>query len=191
MTMTEMALPDAPRVKDGIQGTLALAFALPNGLPAEPESPPALRLIPGADTVSPTEPRPAQSGAGRAWASRLACAVVEVLAGERPAAQLLRWTTQEVYDMVARQARQLSRGNEAGGAASRIKPTVRLVRVCEPADGVVEACAVVGKGERFSAVALRLEHLQGGWRCTALEMSWPGDAVASGHSRDTSYGEPS
>jgi len=186
----EMLPPHRPRAKDGIQGTLALAFDLPNGLPAEPEASPPLRLVPPLDIQSAKRP-PVRHGTARAWAGRLACAVVEVLAGERPAPQLLRWTTEEVYDVVARRARRAGRDGELA-ASGRPKPAVRSVRVCEPAEGVVEACAVVGRGDRFSAVALRLESVEGRWRCTALEMSWPpGDGVSAGLGRDPGGGESS
>jgi hypothetical protein len=177
-----------PRAKDGIQGTLALAFDLPNGLPAEPETPHALCLVPSPATA-PGKRRPKRNGATRDWVARLACAVVEVLAGERPAAQLLRWTTEEVYDVVARRARRAGRDGALAGSG-RPKPTVRSVRVCEPTEGVVEACAVVGRGERFSAVALRLESMDGRLRCTALEMSWPpGNGRIAGLARKLTGGD--
>jgi hypothetical protein len=43
------------------------------------------------------------------------------------------------------------------------------VHVSEPADGVAEACAVVDTGPRRRAIALRLEGLDGRWRCTQLQ----------------------
>jgi hypothetical protein len=175
--------PRPLRAKDGLQGTLALTFDLPNGLPAEPEVPPALRLAPSLD-VRAANRRGDRNGPTRTWAGRLACAVVEVLAGERPATQLLRWTTDDVYDVVARRARRAGREGKLT-AFGRPKPTVRSVRVCEPAEGVVEASAVVGRGDRFSAVALRLERIDGRWRCTALEMSWPpGEGLSAGQVSD-------
>ncbi len=45
---------------------------------------------------------------------------------------------------------------------------VRRVRVCEPADGIVEACAVVVSHGRVRALAIRLEGLDGRWLVTAL-----------------------
>jgi hypothetical protein len=181
--------PRPLRAKDGIQGTLALAFDLPNGLPAEPEAPPALRLVPSLG-VKAANRRGDRNDPTRTWAGRLACAVVEVLAGERPATQLLRWTTDEVYDVVARRARRAGRHGKLV-AFGRHKPTVRSVRICEPAEGVVEACAVVGRGERFSAVALRLERVDGRWRCTALEMNWPpGEGLSAGQIGNCEGGLP-
>jgi hypothetical protein len=106
----------------------------------------------------------------RAWVARLAQALAEVTAGLRPAGQLRRWTTDEVYAQVRGRAH---RARAAGGlsqsparAASRV--VVRSVRVCEPTDGVVEACAVVDDSRRARALALRLEGTDGRWRCTSL-----------------------
>ena len=47
---------------------------------------------------------------------------------------------------------------------------VRCVRVCEPADGGVEGCAVVVVHGRVRAVAVRLEGMDGRWRATAVEV---------------------
>ena len=137
-----------------VQGTLALAFALPSGLPADPDPPP-LRLVDGL-------PEP------RSWSARIAQAVIEVMAGDRPVAQLVRWTSPEVHDQVARRARLAAR---AGSAARQAAPraVVRSVRLCSPTEGVVEASAVVSRGGRVNALALRLERADGRWRCTALE----------------------
>jgi hypothetical protein len=42
--------------------------------------------------------------------------------------------------------------------------------VCTPTDGVAEASAVIQVGRRCRALAMRLEGLDGQWRCTALEI---------------------
>lgn len=101
------------------------------------------------------------------WTGRFVQAVVEVLAGERPVAQLLRWTTDRVYADVTRRARALGRPTPAG-RRGRGRALVRSVHLCEPRDGVVEAAVHVRHGGRSRAVALRLEGLDGRWRCTAL-----------------------
>jgi Family of unknown function (DUF6459) len=100
------------------------------------------------------------------WAAHLAQAVVEVMAGARPATQILRWTTPEVYAVAARRNAVSAR---RGLPASR-RATVRSVRVCEPADGVAEACAVVIDGDRVRALAMRLVGLDGRWRIEALQI---------------------
>jgi hypothetical protein len=102
----------------------------------------------------------------RPWAGHIAQAVVEVMAGARPATQLLRWTTPEVYAVVARRASVSTRR----GLPRTRRATVRSVRVCEPADGVAEACAVVVDGERVRALAIRLVGLDGRWRVEALQI---------------------
>jgi hypothetical protein len=162
-----------------VQGTLALAFVLPSGVPAVPEVPPAalappLRLVSGAaadDVLDEVEfgPQPTPRAAlpePRGWAGRFVQAVVEVLAGDRPAAQLVRWTTMDVYDQVTSRMPAQPRDRAAGPA----RATVRSVHVYEPADGVAEVSALVRRGIRCTAIALRLEGMDGRWQCTALEV---------------------
>jgi hypothetical protein len=159
----------------GVQGTLALAFVLPSGLPAVPEPPPDLRLVPADnvafDTLALDEfgPRPtcrAALPAPRTWAGRVVQAIVEVLAGVRPATQLVRWTTDEVYEEISSRV-LAARGSDVDGPPRGV---VRSLHVSEPADGVAEVCALVRRGTRSTAVALRLEGMDGRWQCTALEL---------------------
>jgi hypothetical protein len=155
-----------------VQGTLALAFVLPNGIPAAPDPPPDLRLVPrpaaedDADAVDfGPQPTPTTAlPAARTWSARFAQAVVEVLAGDRPVSQLVRWTTTSVYDDLA----ALVVGPDGRGPAAR--GVVRSIHVSEPVDGVAEVAALVRRGARSTAVALRLEGLDGRWQCTALEL---------------------
>jgi Family of unknown function (DUF6459) len=161
-----------PRVPTtvGFQGTLALAFVLPSGLPAVPEPPPDLHLIEN-DTSSSDEfgPRPtgrAALPAPRTWAARVVQAIVEVLSGVRPATQLVRWTTEEVYEQISSRVLP-SRGAYVDGPPRGV---VRSLHVSEPADGVAEVCALVRRGARSTAVALRLEGMDGRWKCTAIEL---------------------
>ena len=100
------------------------------------------------------------------WAAHLAQAVVEVMSGARQAPQILRWTTPEVYAVVARRAAVSARR----ATAPARRAVVRSVRVCEPADGVAEACAVVLDGPRVRALAMRLVGLDGRWRIEALQV---------------------
>uniref|UniRef100_UPI00262EF298 Rv3235 family protein n=1 Tax=uncultured Pseudokineococcus sp. TaxID=1642928 RepID=UPI00262EF298 len=55
-------------------------------------------------------------------------------------------------------------------ARSQRAAVVRRVRITHPADGVVEAAAVVMDTDRVRAVALRLEGWDTRWRLTALEL---------------------
>lgn len=168
-----------------VQGTLPLAFVLPSGLPAVPQAPRDARLVDQpavAEQAAMAAARPDEreddngfdelefgpQPTARAelpdpcpWAGRLAQALVEVLAGERPLSQLVRWTTRDVYDQLAERA--------TGGAAGSVRSIVRSVHLTEPADGVAEVAAIVRRGARCFALALRLEGLDGRWQCSALE----------------------
>lgn len=97
--------------------------------------------------------------------TRIAQAVIEVVAGQRSAAQLIRHTAPTVYAMIARQSLVAARRQVPG---ARRPAVVRRVRICEPADGVVEACAVVVAHGRVRALAMRLEGLDGRWVVTVL-----------------------
>lgn len=161
----------------GIQGTLALSFVLPSGLPTEPAPVPGLRLVPPLPAEVGQEEAAADVDFGpqptgraslpdpRVWSARLVQAMVDVLSGVRPAGQLVRWTSAGVYDELGARVASTS-------AAARRQPraVVRSVHVSEPADGVAEVAACVRRGVRTTAVALRLEGLDGRWQCTALHI---------------------
>jgi hypothetical protein len=99
------------------------------------------------------------------WARQMVQVIAEVLCGQRPATQLLRWTVPEVYEQV----RSRTAARHRPGAAPLRGPRVGTVRVCQPADGVAEAAAVVHGPQRARAVALRLEGLDGRWRVTVFQ----------------------
>ena len=137
-------------------GTLALAFPpVADALP--------LRLVP------PALPRPSDAGGNppnvRVWSARLVQAIVEVFVGARPAAQLSQVTTLDVLHQLERWS-----GRFAVRRGETQHPRVVSVHVCEPGDGVAEACATVDTGPRRRAFALRLEATGAQWRCTALEL---------------------
>ncbi len=180
----ETAHADSASDGTSTQGTLALAFLLPSGVPAEPR----LRLVPEPDGLTPQSPaapqrtaRPARPIAPRTrglvpqlpsqpalpeprqWAGRFIQALVEVLGGVRPATQLVRWTSEDVYADIRRRT-------EAPRTVADRRGHVRSVHVGSPADGVAEVCALVQRGPRAMAVALRLEGADGRWQCTALEL---------------------
>ena len=103
----------------------------------------------------------------RLWAGQFVQAAVEVAAGQRPAGQLVRWTTEDVHARIARRSQLAARQERAAGPS---RAQVHTIRICRPADCVVEACVVVSHRNRIRAVALRLEGLDGRWRVTALEI---------------------
>jgi hypothetical protein len=146
------------------QGALALAFAAADT---------------GADVgdrwAAPQPTSTAELPDPQATCAALVQAVVEVLAGTRQPTQLVRWLSAEVYAALQRRAalaarlRTTTKPSAVTAIATR-RAVVTRVRLCQPADGVVEASAVVLDRERVRAVALRLEGLDGRWRATALEV---------------------
>jgi hypothetical protein len=163
------ASPVPPPRRGVTQGTLALTFTLPSGVPARPRPEPRLRLVPGEAPNEPAGTPHQPSPDPHTWAGTLAQAVVEVLAGDRPVGQLLRWTTGRIYADVSRRAAATARECTAV-RAGRARAVVRRVHVSQPADGVAEASAVVSDGRRTRAMALRLQRDDGRWLCTALEL---------------------
>lgn len=166
--------PGRPGTAPPVQGTLALAFVLPSGLPAAPPPPPGLRLVPApAEAADDADfgPQPTPSELlpdPQPWAARFSQALAEVLAGDRPVGQLVRWTTGEVYEeLVARLSPSALARRESGAA----RPRLSAMRVDRPADGVAEVTAVLRSGARATAMALRLEGLDGRWQCSALELA--------------------
>lgn len=176
------------------QTALALAFALPSGVPATPPSRvlgPArsrrLHVVPATNEPTPALlrrrgartddiefgpqatprallPDPTQ------WATRISQAIVEITAGVRPIAQLVRWTNCDVYEALQRRVIRAAQESRAAASGRRRAAVVRSVHVSEPVDGVAEVCAVVQHGSRCRALALRLEGVDGRWQCTALQV---------------------
>ncbi len=95
--------------------------------------------------------------------------LLEVLAGVRPLAQLQRDTTPELYDRLEQFVCATTPRRTGTRPDAR---AVRSVRVQTRPEGVAEACATVKRqtpaGPRASALALRLEGLEGRWCCTEL-----------------------
>jgi hypothetical protein len=169
------------------QQELALDYRLPSGVPAVPQPPALRRSVPTHSVAGPgtasgvREPwtldddEPGLTMTARAdlpdprrWAARLAQGVLEVAAGARPSSQLWRWTTQEVLDDIRQRSRPVTLLDSQRRRA-QVPAMVRSVHLCEPADGVAEATAIVVGRLRTRALALRLEGLDGRWLCTALE----------------------
>lgn len=97
-------------------------------------------------------------------AHRLVTMTLEAFCGRRPFAQLRSAYTLPVFGKV-------SQGRRPGWCVDGSGPLlVGAVRVTEPVEGVAEACAVARRNGRAHAVAVRLEAVEGGWRCTALQV---------------------
>jgi len=160
-----------------VQGTLALEWQLPGDVDAVPSPDRSLRLVSREPALDlDTDPAVAVVATSRAdlpdpgpWTAQLVQAVLEVLAHERPRQQLVRWLAPEVYaDLGVHLAASPARPAAGRAPSGRARRTVSSIHVSEPADGVVEASAVVLGGRRARAVAVRLEGWDGRWRCTRL-----------------------
>jgi Family of unknown function (DUF6459) len=153
------------------QGTLALDFPLPSGLPAVPQAP-ALSLVVGdADAAEAAAAIAVASvPAPRDWAGRFVQAVVEVVAGDRPLQQLVRWTNERVYADLSRRVRILGLTTSAAARHRTERSHVRSVRIYQPRPDAAEVAAHVRHGARSRAVAARLEAQRGRWTCTDLTL---------------------
>ena len=90
----------------------------------------------------------------------LARALVEILSGQRPVAQLRVHCAPEIYAGLL----------ERPFTGQQALPHILTVRVCEPADGVAEVSAAFRRADRVRAVAFRIEGVDGRWRITALQV---------------------
>jgi hypothetical protein len=109
-----------------------------------------------------------------AWAGRFGQAAVEIVGGDRPASQLLRWTSAEVYADLERRARLVARAGQHQPGQARVQPVrpkVVGVHTSFVTPAVVEASLRIRYGERSRALAARFEHQDGRWICTALEFA--------------------
>ncbi|MDQ6688812.1 MAG: Rv3235 family protein [Actinomycetota bacterium] len=135
------------------QGTLALEFDSTPSLPAAPE----LALVTGGRAELD------------AFAARFAQAVVEVIGGDRGVHQLLRWTTERVYEDLTRRTSMLSHTTPGDHRVRRLRAQVRSVHLFCPTAHAAELSVHVRHGHRSRAIAARIEIVEGRWRCTALQ----------------------
>ncbi|MFI0404977.1 Rv3235 family protein [Actinomadura sp. 3N508] len=138
------------------RGALALQPA------AAPVQPPGLRLVRPEDGVDAEV---------RAVANATVRLVAEILAGARPPHQLSLVAVPAVCRAVLHHLQARSIPASRGGRI--VPPKVLSTRLQRPAPTVAETVAVVIVAGRVHALALRLEHTRGRWRCTALETTAP------------------
>jgi hypothetical protein len=172
------AVPGRP---DGAQASLDAAGATPGqaigrNTPLQPASSAATPDSTDASAAAGTGAQPVKPAelvglpGVRVWGGRLAQAVSEVLVGDRPISQLVRFTDDAVFMDLNRRVRMLGLNSTAGSRGAKEKSTVRSVRVFMPAPSIAEVAAHVRHGERSRAIALRLEVRRNRWVCTALEL---------------------
>lgn len=155
--------------------TLDLEFALPSGVPSTPRNPlrlvhaPPVPIRPGTAlgvddfsdrirTSTSDLPEPTK------WAARISQAIAEVNAGVRPPHQLTRWATHALLTKL--------RKAHAHASRERAPRAVRLrgIHVGQPADGVIEASALIARDQRIRALALRFEGWDGRWLCVSADL---------------------
>ena len=163
------SLPGESRVPiASVQGTLALDLQPRQAPPEVPD----LALQPGRVDVVPVDP-----GLRRRleqWSHRYAQAAVEIVGGDRPVSQLLRWTSGDVYADLHRRALLVARagGHQPGQARVQpVRPRVVSVHTCFVSETTVEAGIRVRYGHRCRALAARFEQRKDRWICTALEFA--------------------
>lgn len=149
-----------------VQGTLALTFTLPSGVPAVPGAAlrPGLRVVQDPVPHEPPSQAPGLPSVDE-WSHTVAMAIAQIISGERSAAQFLHWASPEV---LAKLGRRAALAASLGG--SRRRAALRAVHVCCPALGVAEVSTVVHGLLRPRAVAFRLEARRSRWVCTELDI---------------------
>lgn len=152
-----------------VQGTLALETML-----CEEPPPPVdghgldAEVVPIARARSVARRRELE-----AFLGRLVCALAEGACGLRPVAQLVRWTTPDVYADIAWRSQVVLEAG-AGQAVSRpqaARPKVVSVHTCYPMREVAEVAAHVRYGARSRALAARFELRGDRWICTIAQFS--------------------
>lgn len=107
-------------------------------------------------------------------AARIGAAIVEIVGGDRPVSQVLRWTTPEVYQDLSRRAHLVARAVGARPGSGGVQ-SVRPHLVGSHTSFVSERCAEVSLhvryGDRSRAVAARFELIRDRWQVSALEFA--------------------
>ena len=108
------------------------------------------------------------------WSRRYAQAAVEIVGGDRPVSQLLRWSSRRVYEDLQRRAQLVARAGQhvpGQGRVQPVRPLVRGVHTCFLSPDAAEVSVHVRYGCRSRAVAARFERRGDRWLCTALEFA--------------------
>lgn len=127
----------------------------------------ALEAVGGRPTPEPDPALPDPT----AQVCRVVRAAVEVLRGERPAAQLARWVTPQVYDQLLERGRLMREVRQSRAPRPKAHAaTVRRVRMVRLGTSSAEATVILHDEGRVRAAAVRLEARRGVWRVAVLEI---------------------
>ncbi|GAA0226423.1 Rv3235 family protein [Cryptosporangium japonicum] len=155
---------EPPAVVLLVPGPVLARAVVPPELPFPVDRPPERRAeVSFEPQATPRRALPDPAGHARA----LVLALLEVLSGRRPVRQLRPHLTEEAYE---RLSGRLHRASGASGHRPRPRTRIHVGRtlVCEPADGIAEITVLARVGSRTRAIAVRLEGLDGRWRCPVL-----------------------
>ena len=121
-----------------------------------------------APSIAPLKAPSAPPTQLRTRARRYVQALVEVVDGDRPAIQLLRMSTDAVYDDLVDRLDSLAGLSARGTSVGPLSTRVASVHVKQPDADVAEVSARTVQGGRSRALALRLEQRDGRWLCSAI-----------------------
>jgi hypothetical protein len=106
------------------------------------------------------------------WIGQIVQAIVEIVGGDRPLTQAVRWTSPRVYQQLGRRTSHLGKvGAYAPGVGrvQRVRPRVTGVTSSTIDETIVEAAVTIRTGPRARAVAVRFEQVDARWICTVLD----------------------
>ncbi|WP_244963272.1 Rv3235 family protein [Actinomyces trachealis] len=132
---------------------------------AQADLPEAMSLVELATCPRPAAPTDPPEKA----AEVLVRASFEVLTGRRSAQALVRHTTPELFDAIARRSSLAQR--ESGRLSPAAAPTVRSSHAQEPVPGRAEAVVLLETAGRVRAAAARLLLRRGRWILAGLEIA--------------------
>jgi Family of unknown function (DUF6459) len=170
MTMSEVvSLPSSPATPiASVQGTLALDLGPRLDVPTPDVSG---RPGVGVDVVDVDLVRRRRF---EQHAARIGAALVEIVGGDRPVSQVLRWTTPPVYQDLARRAHLVAAaaGRRPGsGEIQSVRPQLVAAHTSFVSDTCAEVSLHVRYGHRSRAVAARFELIRDRWQVSALEFA--------------------
>ena len=93
------------------------------------------------------------------WTMKFIVSVLEIWAGRRQPAQLIRSCHRVIYLELLRKT----------GSQSEIGK-IKSIHQSEPLDGICESTVTVRFGNRLRAIVIRFEGVDGHWLCTALRL---------------------
>jgi hypothetical protein len=93
------------------------------------------------------------------WTMKFIVSVLEIWAGRRQPAQLIRSCHRVIYLELLRKT-----------GSQREIGKIKSIHQSEPLDGICESTVTVRYGNRLRAIVIRFEGVDGHWLCTALRL---------------------